>query len=265
MHVLIALFFLVGTAMDAAPIHTHGCRHDDAHHARSMDTSWKGAVAPLRAELRAWFQNEVAPSLREWQGQYDASLSAEDRAAIQDLRRQAAALRSLPHDLRHEQRRQLASRVRPILERSRDVLVAIMDDHRATIDGWHNTVRTIIGAWQQQHPSMEPPRHALGLGIRGPKAIVRFVLWDGTIPPVPDEHDGPHGNALAKPSGGDVLTDGVATIDIYDMNGALMGSQSGTISGGRLSTPISTTGLPQGQYMATIRDATGRRQMQLVR
>ncbi|MCU0330611.1 MAG: T9SS type A sorting domain-containing protein [Candidatus Kapabacteria bacterium] len=265
MHILIALFFLVGTAMGAAPIHTHGYRHDDAHHARSMEPSWKGAVAPLRAELRAWFQNHVAPSLREWQAQYDASLSAEDRATLQELRKQAAALRSLPHGQRREQRRQLASRVRPILERSRDVLVDIMDDHRATIDGWHNTVRNIVGSWQQQHPSMKPPRHALGLEMRGPMAVVRFVLWDGTIPPVPDEHDGTHGNALAKPSGGDVLTDGVATIDLYDMNGALMGSQSGTISGGRLSTPISTAGLPQGQYMATIRDATGRRQMQLVR
>jgi hypothetical protein len=111
---------------------------------------------------------------------------------------------------------------------------------------------------------------------RARHAAVRFVLWDGTIPaPSAAPSQGmltpkPAVRIVPAPTGSsatvstDLVPDGQATIEIYDMNGRLLTSISTTAQAGRIEQVLDTSALEPGTYMASVWTTEGRRTSQLV-
>lgn len=164
----------------------------------------------LRAEMRAWFERSVQPTLLKWKREYDASLSVEDLAALNVLRQEAKAhrknkmqdrrskdARHHDKDARHgdkgsrhdDARKAFFERLRPIAERSKDKLRSIFDNGKDRIDVWRPEAMDIIDNWQESNPKSHHhfDRHfgmhsmpmGLGRGHMGKRAAIRFMLWDG--------------------------------------------------------------------------------------
>jgi len=250
---LTLLGVLVLTATTISNAQPHGRGHHD-----------KGASQQLRADLRSWFEQSVAPSVREWQRQYDASLSAEDLAIVHRLRTQAAQLRGQRTGKRDGSNREamqaIAAELKPIMQRSKEALREIFDANEETIDGWREHVRTAV----QNHRSAQghdgkphgKGHHGMAMLGDGKRAAVRFVLWDGTMPSLDEA-------AMQRPTSVDKsnkrLADGQASIEVFDMNGVLMRTQTGTIRNGELQERVNLDGLATGQYMASIKTSDGTR------
>lgn len=269
-----------------------------AHAQRQRDPQHKAAVQELRLQMRTWFERHVAPTVREWQRAYDATLSAEDLATVKRLRTEAAALRAKHHaamasgqgkpskEQRHEMRadmKALGQQVRPIMERSRQTLRDLFEKNEETIERWRDDAEAIVEAWEDKYDDLDGP---FGPGMnmdpsgllrgRARHAAVRFVLWDGTTPaPEGAPSQGrltpaPPVRIIPAPTGEsatvmtEMVPDGPVTIEIYDLNGKLVKTTAATSRTGHVEQVVDTSDLVPGTYMASVRSAEGRRTSQLV-
>ncbi|MDZ4745018.1 MAG: T9SS type A sorting domain-containing protein [bacterium] len=166
----------------------------------------------LRTEMRAWFERSVKPTLLDWKRDYDASLSSEDLATLNQLRAEASAHRKqwaqhkkdhkvdgrherhsdADREARHAARRAFFERLKPIAERSKEKLVSIFENGKDNIETWKEQAKTIMAKWRDEHPEARkgsghhhgigPMGIDFGHGHHGKRAAIRFMLWDGTIP-----------------------------------------------------------------------------------
>lgn len=156
----------------------------------------KTAVKELRTSMRTWFTRSVYPTLSTWKRTYDASLSAEDLATLNNLRAQASQLRTSMRTMSHDERRAamhaLAEQVKPIAMRSKQTLMQLFSGAKPQLETWRAEAGSIISSWKTAHPDVEARGGGLPLkgllhddrgGEHGGKRMaVRFLLWDGQLP-----------------------------------------------------------------------------------
>lgn len=212
-------------------------------------------------ELRTWFETSVYPQLLAWHNEYDASLSAEDRTALNALRVKAAALRQQRGNHKSQEgqaaKHELMAELKPIMERSAATLKALFERNEAVIEQWRAEAKAIVQSQHGEHSRKEGKgRHGFIDGLlngNGRRAAVRFVLWNGELPAPP-----------SKASSNVPLTDGPATIEIFDMNGSLVRTESAVISNGTVDRAFNLQGLANGAYMGSVVSASGQRRTQIV-
>ncbi len=261
-------------------------------------------VKELRTEMRAWFERSVQPTLLEWKRDYDASLSAEDLAALNALRQEATAHRKLKKhdrvskdvrqsdkDVRHgdkdvhhgDARKAFFERLKPIAERSKEKLRSIFENGKDRIEVWHDEAMHIFDNWQESHPNAgrefdpqmgsHPMPIGPGHGHMGKRAAIRFMLWDGTVgadearvrgTPTSPMRVAPLPAAGTVALALDDMQNGPATIELFTMDGNLVKAVPVTISGNALDQMIDVSSLPTGTYMASVNTTSGRRTTQIV-
>lgn len=225
----------------------------------------KGASTELRAELRSWFEQQVAPSLREWQRQFDATLSQQELETVRRMRIQASALRKNRGANHHDAKEAIAAELKPIMKQHRDYLRGLFDRNEEAIEAWRDQARAIANKHSTDAGDSRRGKHGVQqlplIGGDGKRAAIRFVLWDGTLPPVGEAF-------LDRSTGIDesnmVLPDGAVAIEVFDMNGSLVRTQQGTMLNGELQESINVNGLAKGQYMASIKAGNGKRTSRIV-
>lgn len=261
----------------------------------------RAAMTELRSDMRAWFEREVYPTAKMWHEQYDASLSAEDLKTLQGLRQEAkrlketvisdlknmrstfergdrSELREKMDDLRDKHRdavEDLLERLKPIAKRSRTKLRQLFDDNEDKIETWRKQARDIVGDWREEHDDLNfkgmfgRGHHQLPfLSGDGRKAAVRFILWDGTMPPAPDAglfapqrmpmnvSPAPMGNTATVDVSN--VPDGQHTLQVFDMNGTMVRSLNVTSVSGKVNHQFDLSGLAAGTYMVSINTPAGR-------
>lgn len=259
-------------------------------------------VKALRTDMRAWFERSVQPTLLEWKRDYDASLSAEDLAALNVLRQEAKAhmrahwknkkhdgvSKDVRHDKKdgrhHEARKAFLERLKPIAERSKGKLRSIFENGKDRIEVWRSEALDIFDNWQESHPDarqhFDPHMGSLGVmpfgpghGHMGKRAAIRFILWDGTvgadearvgITPTSPIRVAPLPAAGTVALALDDMQNGPATIELFTMDGNLVKSLSVNIAGNALDETIDVSALPTGTYMASVNTPSGRRTSQIV-
>lgn len=271
---------------------------------RQRNGKGQGQHQELREQMRSWFETSVLPTLRTWHNEYDASLSADDLATLKKLRAEAKQLKSttqqsmlalrdqgLTKDERREQAKALRERthdemmkiieqVKPIAQRSKTFLRDLFDRNEEKIDAWREQAREMIDDYCEQHDIDQGfGRHGgpgmmggMGLLDGGRRAALRFILWDGSSLPEDQMIDRSMGSidVAPNPSGTTAtvrmndLTNGPATIEVFDMNGNRKASQPVSVTNGRLDTTISTSDLTPGTYMISVSTATGRKSTTIV-
>lgn len=189
------------------------CDREDRDQRRQQNTE-------LRAEMHEWITTEVLPQVRQWQQDFDATLSSTELATLRDLRTKAAELRdqirSEMQDMRpsadRSDKRARRSEMRELRKRHRDDMRAILDElepiatahkddlramfdaHEDQIDVWRDELREKMedaGAGKGRHaPGLDEMKMLMG---RGRDMAARFLLWNGEIPPQPPAPKGPMG------------------------------------------------------------------------
>jgi len=236
----------------------------------------------VKQEIRGWFESSVYPSLKKWHDEYDASLSAEDLSTLKQLRSEAKSIKQNMHSLSNSDRdelkdnmRALLDRVRPIAKRSREVLRRIFDANEDQIEQWREELREKLEGMQGdgEHKFGGP---MAGMFDMDKRAALRFILWDGTLPPArgQSDKDSPSrgeynalGNLNVAPNPADHsasvsmkdLPNGKVTIEVYDMNGVRVSSQPATVTNGSINEHIDVSSLSAGNYMVSVVTLNGRR------
>lgn len=281
----------------------------------------RAAALDLRNDMRTWFEADVYPSLKKWHQEYDASLSAEDLATLNKYRSEAKQLKdAMRKDMmalkgtmkkgdreemqeqmealrekHHDAMENIIDGVKPIMKRSREKLRSIFDSNEDQIEAWRDKAREIMKTWRSENQGMgRGGRKGHGpkgmdmplMGQDGKHAALKFVLWDGIMPPMDESmlgndpfsvQTGQNRNNLGQmkvspaPSGNAAtisvnnVPNGSATLEIFDMNGALVRSMNVTSSNGTIEQRVDLSGLPAGSYMASVNTAQGRRTSQIVK
>jgi hypothetical protein len=266
------------------------------------------AFHELRGDLRSWFEQDVYPTAKIWHEQYDASLTSQDLADLQRLRAEAKRLReavkadlkslritaesgsrsSMREELQDVREKykddveNLLERLKPIAKRSRTILRKLFDDNEDRIESWRSTARDIVGDWREEHDDLSM-KGMFGRGDHqlpllagdGRKAAVRFILWDGTMPPAPETRmSAPQQrmpmNVSPAPSGNTAtvsamnVPDGQHMLQVFDMNGTLIRSTAVTSVSGKITQNIDLSGIPAGTYMLSVNTPAGRSTTNLV-
>jgi len=266
------------------------------------------AFHELRGDLRSWFEQDVYPIAKIWHEQYDASLTSQDLADLQRLRAEAKRLReavkadlkslritaesgsrsSMREELQDVREKykddveNLLERLKPIAKRSRTILRKLFDDNEDRIESWRSTARDIVGDWREEHDDLSM-KGMFGRGDHqlpllagdGRKAAVRFILWDGTMPPAPETRmSAPQQrmpmNVSPAPSGNTAtvsamnVPDGQHMLQVFDMNGTLIRSTAVTSVSGKITQNIDLSGIPAGTYMLSVNTPAGRSTTNLV-
>jgi hypothetical protein len=266
------------------------------------------AFHELRGDLRSWFEQDVYPTAKIWHEQYDASLTSQDLADLQRLRAEAKRLReavkadlkslritaesgsrsSMREELQDVREKykddveNLLERLKPIAKRSRTILRKLFDDNEDKIESWRSTARDIVGDWREEHDDLSM-KGMFGRGDHqlpllagdGRKAAVRFILWDGTMPPAPETRmSAPQQrmpmNVSPAPSGNTAtvsamnVPDGQHMLQVFDMNGTLIRSTAVTSVSGKITQNIDLSGIPAGTYMLSVNTPAGRSTTNLV-
>jgi len=266
------------------------------------------AFQELRGDLRSWFEQDVYPTAKIWHEQYDASLTSQDLADLQRLRAEAKRLReavkadlkslritaesgsrsSMREELQDVREKykddveNLLERLKPIAKRSRTILRKLFDDNEDRIESWRSTARDIVGDWREEHDDLSM-KGMFGRGDHqlpllagdGRKAAVRFILWDGTMPPAPETRmSAPQQrmpmNVSPAPSGNTAtvsamnVPDGQHMLQVFDMNGTLIRSTAVTSVSGKITQNIDLSGIPAGTYMLSVNTPAGRSTTNLV-
>ncbi|MCX6141509.1 MAG: T9SS type A sorting domain-containing protein [Candidatus Kapabacteria bacterium] len=274
----------------------------------TMLTLQPAAAQDLRTQMRTWFERDVYPSLKAWHQEYDASLSATDLATLNtyradakrlmdamrsdikalkgtvnkgdrdDVRSKIQALREKHHDAMES----IVEGVKPIAKRSKDKLRSIFDKNEDQIEAWRDQAREMLKSKQGNGS------HGKGLpilGEDGKRGALKFILWDGSMPPAEEammDNDmmgeratqgrstlgpmtispAPSGNAANVRVSS--VPDGAATLEIFDMNGTRVRSIPVTASNGTIDQRVDLSGLAAGTYMASVNTPQGRRTGQIV-
>jgi hypothetical protein len=266
------------------------------------------AFHELRGDLRSWFEQDVYPTAKIWHEHYDASLTSQDLADLQRLRAEAKRLReavkadlkslritaesgsrsSMREELQDVREKykddveNLLERLKPIAKRSRTILRKLFDDNEDKVESWRSTARDIVGDWREEHDDLSM-KGMFGRGDHqlpllagdGRKAAVRFILWDGTMPPAPEPRmSAPQQrmpmNVSPAPSGNTAtvsamnVPDGQHLLQVFDMNGTLIRSTAVTSVSGKITQNIDLSGIPAGTYMVSVNTPAGRSTTNLV-
>jgi hypothetical protein len=266
------------------------------------------AIQDLRSDLRSWFERDVYPTAKIWHEQYDASLTSDDLSDLKRLRAEAKRLREAVttdlksirasaesgsrssmreklQDIREKYRgdlEDLLERLKPIAKRSRTMLRKLFDDNEDKIEAWRSQARNIVGDWREEHDDLSM-KGMFGRGDHqlpllagdGRKAAVRFILWDGTMPPAPEPRlSAPQQrmpmNVSPAPSGNTAtvsamnVPDGQHMLQVFDMNGTLIRSTAVTSVSGKVTQNIDLSGIPAGTYMVSVNTPAGRSTTNLV-
>ena len=261
----------------------------------------KEAFQDLRTDLRSWFERDVYPTAKLWHEQYDSSLAPEDLRKLQGLRAEAQRLKeSVTTDIKNlrgtfergdrkelrekldqirnrhrESVEQLLEQLKPIAKRSRTKLREMFDANEDVIESWRDQARSIIGEWREEHDELNfrglfsrGGHHLPLIAGDGRKAAIRFILWDGSMPPVPEtKTSAPRRmpmNITPAPSVNAAtvhavnIPDGQHTLQVFDMNGTLVRTSTVTALLGQVNQQIDLAGLPIGTYMVSINTPAGR-------
>jgi hypothetical protein len=261
----------------------------------------RAAMTELRSDLRTWFEREVYATAKSWHEQYDASLPAEDLRTLQGLRQEAkrlkesvandlqnmrgtfergnrSELRDKMSDLREKHRdavKDVLERLKPIAKRSRTKLRQLFDDNEDKIESWRGQARDIVGDWRDEHEDLDfngmfgrGGQQLPLMGGDGRKAAIRFILWDGTMPPAPEAgiftpqrmpmsvSPAPSGSAATVDVAN--VPDGQHALQVFDMNGRLVRTVNVTAQSGKVNHRFDLSGLPAGTYMVSINTPAGR-------
>ncbi len=276
------------------------------------------AIKDLRSDMRTWFERDVYPSLKTWHQEYDASLTSDDLSTLTRLRAEAKQLKeSMRADMKsmkssadrsdrdalkdkiealrekhHAAMERIVEGVKPIAKRSKEKLRSIFDTNEDQIEAWRDHAREIMKTWKNEHQDMGGKKghhgKAMGLpliGEDGKRAALKFILWDGSMPPLDEAMLGndlmdrrqPQGrNRLGPisispaPSGNAAnvsisnVPNGAATLELFDMNGTLVRSIPVNAVNGAIDQRVDLSGLATGTYMASVNTPEGRRTGQIV-
>ena len=189
------------------------CDREDRDQRRQQNTEF-------RADMHQWITTEVLPQVRQWQQEFDATLSSSELATLRDLRTKAADLRdhirtemqqmrsstdrsdkrSLRDNMREMRKRHrddmraILDELEPIATAHKDDLRALFDAHEDQIDAWRDEIREKMddaGARKGRHaPGMDEMKMLMG---HGRDMAARFLLWNGEMPPQPPAPKGPMG------------------------------------------------------------------------
>lgn len=182
----IAFALLAVMAIPAAAQRGHGV-------AKWLDQKTLAAAQELGGTLVTWARAEILPQAQAWKNQLDASLSPADLSALNELRREAAALRDRHMTLKASmrkawksedydalkttreqlkglgaERKEIFEQLKPIAERSRATLESIGESARPQVKGWIDEARIKVEGWWQQNKE--------GLNPMVGEAIKRLML-----------------------------------------------------------------------------------------
>jgi len=168
----------------------------------------------LHGQLSTYASEKVLPMLRRWKAQLDGAMTADDLAALNDLRSRAkklratlvehgkglrAAWKSEDYDALRQHREgmkgmkdelhAILSELKPLAEKYRPTLEAIGAEAQPMIQEWRTEGKAIIEKWAVDHRDElgDHPRHLMKHGMSmGPmlggskkKAVAHFMLWSG--------------------------------------------------------------------------------------
>lgn len=162
---------------------------------------------------KQWVQENVFPVLQQWKQELDAMVAPEDLQQLNVLRAKAAELRTQKktiltalhavqeenddktqeelHDQLHavrNQQRELATELRPLIEKYRDELHALHEQRRPTLEAWKKEQKQQWKNWLSQQPPSNTEeleqKHPHSMPSHGNKKrrVVQFLLWDGSLP-----------------------------------------------------------------------------------
>ncbi len=288
----------------------------NAQHHRGENAATKAALSELHADMRSWFETSVYPTLKAWHKEYDASLSPEDLATLNQLRTQAKQLKEQAHkemkqnfegkkrdkrefkdlmralkEMHRNQIHELVEQLKPIAKNSREKLLSIHDQGEAQIETWRAEAKQRIDAWKDKYEidgkkMHRHGRHGFGndfmpFSADGKRAAMKFMLWDGNMPPQKENAPFANNDAFAPevPNSPQVfpnptlttarvevndVSNGPATIEIYSMDGSLLKSITTNVTGNRISEVVDISSLSAGTYMVSVNGKGGRKTTQLV-
>jgi len=286
-----ALILVVGFVL---PLHAQQPSAEQRAAGKELRTSmrawFKASVYPTLTEWKRTYDATLSSS--------DLAALNALRAEATQLK---ASMKHATKDERHAAKKSLVDRVKPIAMSSKDALRATLTNGKPQIEKWRAEAKAIVDQWQAMYPNAKMHgggHHHMGLlnaddsdGKKAKRAAIRFMLWDGQVPNndkadspflAPDDSDATTGTddddatssrsmtvaptpvehtASVNVKG---LTDGPATIDVFDMNGTLVRSIPTTVVAGAIDQRIDVSGLTAGTYMASVNTQRGRRTTQLV-
>jgi len=280
---LAALFVLAGS------LSLHATAKQDRHERRD-------AVKELRTSFRTWFARDVAPTLRDLQGSYDASLTPEQLATVLRLRARSAAerqqfraemqairtstidaetQRQRMHDARermHERRHAIMSELRPLMKATKDRLMTMRAQEKQTFDVWQTQARSIMESWKAMHPTIRRGGHRPAKPFPlfdedRKRQAAAFVLWDGSMPDDAEDQGSqmhPANQRNESHTAQSATSAASQVVEVFDMNGSrlnavqLQAGQTPPSNGSLLAS------LPSGTYMVSTIDADGTRRTELV-
>lgn len=179
-----------------------------------------------RKEMRDAFadfaKKEIFPSLRQWKATLDGAMNAEDLAKLNELRKKGKTMRENIRTASKAMRQawknedyealkqhreklenakddamRLALDVKPLAKKYRATLEKIGEEAKVKAPQWRDKGREIMRQWMEKYDIKPDPEKMEGLKKRfgffgegdSKKAIVRFMLWDGTedFGPGPDD------------------------------------------------------------------------------
>lgn len=154
-----------------------------------LDEPTLTAAKELGTIILAWARTDVVPQAQQWKNRLDAAMTPADLAKLDDLRRQASALKArhiaIARTMRDAwkaedydalksaraemkalgaDRRAIVEQLRPIAEANRATLEAIGEDALPHIGRWTERVKTIGREWFEQNRATISPMAAMAVG-----------------------------------------------------------------------------------------------------
>ncbi len=274
------------------------------------------SLKEMRASQRQWAQDNMVPTLLVWKQQFDNNIEPADLATLNGLRSKAAEFRKQRQtlmakamgaraigdketakqykdalrDLRDDQH-DIMDELRPLITKYSDILVAMHEEARPTLQSWRETRTQRWADWCKTASSTastdndkqfisrieDRTQHGHEHGGKrehGKHAVVRFLLWDGVSNPE-DEHEA-EGQAFNKPGESPSTSLGLqkafpnpadaqasvvfttpaasaVTITLYDAAGNVVSVPvHSTFAEGQHTVDIPTQSLPSGSYRYSV-------------
>jgi hypothetical protein len=181
----LALTLALLTAMSIPAMAQRGAHRE----MKWLDDATLEAAKELGTSLTSWARTNVLPAVQSWKTQLDNSLTPADLAKLNELRRQAAALRERRTELAKsmrdawksgdydqlkqdrdamkalgDERDAILEQLRPIAEASRATLESIGEAAKPQLKQWADEARTIGEQWWEQNKGTVSPMAAQAIG-----------------------------------------------------------------------------------------------------
>lgn len=166
---------------------------------RRADPKLAKAGKELRESIRVFARESILPEMLKWKNQFDAAISADDRAALDDLRRDAKSLRERSREsgraMRQAwkkedydalkanrnslkgfaaERRQLMEQLRPIAERNKEILIGLAAQAKPLVASWREHGKELVREWADAHKDVLQGRDGRRV-VRG--LLGRYLLF----------------------------------------------------------------------------------------